>query len=55
MKDKSFVKLNVKSSWECPKGHNPHKTGSGLHDSRTKRERTRMDVKRRILKEENDG
>lgn len=53
--NKVVIKLNVKQEWNCAKGHNPHKTGSGEHDSRPKRERTRMDVKRRILKEENDG
>lgn len=55
MKDKSFIRLNVKQEWNCAKGHTPHKTGSGEHDSRPKRQRTRMDVKLKILKEENDG
>ncbi len=51
----SIIKVAVKQVWEGPKSHTPHKSGSGEHDSRPKRERTRMDVKRRILKEENDG
>jgi hypothetical protein len=55
LKDKSYIKLNVKQEWNCAKGHTTHKTGAGLHDSRPKRERTRMDVKLKILKEENDG
>lgn len=33
-------------------GHQPHVTGTGVHkDKRTKRNRTRSDQKRRILKE----
>jgi hypothetical protein len=33
--------LNVRQVWEIGKGHNPHLGGSGKHDNRPKRLRTR--------------
>ena len=30
-----------KKPWTVSKGHSPHRGGSGLHDSRTNRQRTR--------------
>ena len=38
--------------WELGKGHNPHKSGSGQHDNRPKRLRTRGAKNRKAL---NDG
>jgi len=40
MKD-ILIKLNVKKQWEIGRGHIPHRSGSGKHDNRPKRLRTR--------------
>ena len=46
------VKLNVKKTWEVGRGHPEHLPGAGEHqDSRTKRNRTRAEQKRRALEE----
>jgi|AntRauTorckE6833_2_1112554.scaffolds.fasta_scaffold14502_7 hypothetical protein len=42
----------IKGTTKCAMGHQPHTTGSGAHkDSRTKRQRTRADKKRKAIKE----
>lgn len=43
------VKLNVRPIWMLGTGHHEHKSGSGQHDNRQKRLRTRGDVKRRAV------
>ena len=40
-KNKILVKLSVRPVWEMGKGHNSHLSGSGNHDNRPKRLRTR--------------
>jgi hypothetical protein len=45
------IKTKVKKPWELPHGHNSHRSGSGSHDNRPRRVRTRMDVQRRALAE----
>lgn len=43
------IKLNARPVWELGKGHNEHRSGSGIHDNRPKRQRTRQAQKRRAL------
>lgn len=43
------VKLNLKPFWEVSKGHHDHMSGSGTHDSRPKRERTRGASNRKAI------
>ena len=43
------VKLNVKPIWQIGKGHSPHRSGSGTHDSRPKRQRTRGSANRKAI------
>ena len=38
------IKIKVKKFWELPMGHNQHRSGSGLHNSQPKRQRTRRDI-----------
>ena len=45
------VKTKVKKPWELPHGHNSHRSGSGSHDNRARRIRTRMDARRVALAE----
>ena len=45
------VKLLTKKSWETSRGHNSHRSGSGTHDNRPRRVRTRMDIRRRAIAE----
>lgn len=45
------IKLNVRPIWEIGKGHNEHRSGSGSHDSRPKRQRTRQAQKKRALED----
>lgn len=51
-KKKIVLSLNIRPLWELGKGHNPHKSGSGQHDNRPKRLRTRGAKNRKAL---NDG
>jgi hypothetical protein len=44
--------LNVRPVWEIGKGHNAHLGGSGQHDNRPKRQRTRQAQKQKSI---NDG
>jgi hypothetical protein len=39
---KRTIKIKVKKPWEVSKGHSEHRSGSGEHDSRPKRKRTRQ-------------
>jgi hypothetical protein len=41
MKKNIKIKINVKPIWKIGMGHNDHISGSGKHDSRPKRGRTR--------------
>ena len=43
------IKLTVRPIWAIGKGHNAHNSGSGQHDSRSKRLRTRANQKRRSI------
>lgn len=45
------VKLNVRKLWELGHGHEDHISGSGQHDSRPKRLRTRSAMKRHAMNE----
>lgn len=45
------ISLNLKRVWEVPRGHCEHLTGTGVHDSRTKRERTRGAANRKSIRE----
>jgi hypothetical protein len=46
---KIVVKLNVRPLWEIGNGHNEHRSGSGQHDNRPKRIRTRGSQKRQAI------
>lgn len=45
------IKLNLKKIWELPRGHEDHLTGTGVHDSRPKRLRTRSAANRKAIRE----
>jgi len=45
------IHLNVKPIWEVGRGHANHISGSGSHDNRPKRGRTRGDQKRRVMRD----
>jgi hypothetical protein len=45
------VKISTKKSWEISRGHNSHRSGSGNHDNRVRRIRTRMDERRQAIAE----
>lgn len=45
------VHLNVKPIWEVGRGHAGHISGSGNHDNRPKRSRTRGDANRKTLRD----
>lgn len=45
------IALNVRPLWEIGKGHSEHRSGSGLHDNRPKRMRTRGAEKRHAMKD----
>ena len=45
------ISLNLKRVWELPRGHSGHLTGTGVHDSRIKRERTRSAANRKAIRE----
>jgi hypothetical protein len=45
------IKIKKKKLWEISKGHNEHRSGSGTHDSRPKRARTRSNINRRAIQE----
>jgi hypothetical protein len=35
------IKVKTKPPWKAKKGHTPHNSGAGQHDTSTKRQRTR--------------
>lgn len=43
------IKLSLRPVWEVSKGHNDHMSGSGQHDNRPKRLRTRGDANRKAI------
>lgn len=45
------LKLNLKPFWEISKGHHDHMSGSGTHDNRPKRERTRGAANRKAIRD----
>jgi hypothetical protein len=45
------IKLNVKPIWMIGKGHNTHLSGSGKHDNRPNRLRTRRAINNQKIKE----
>ena len=45
------IKVKTKIPWEVSRGHNSYRSGSGTHDNRSRRVRTRMDVRRRAIEE----
>ena len=45
------ITLDVKPFWAVGKGHSSHISGSGTHDNRPKRNRTRSDQKRRAMRD----
>jgi len=45
------ISIKTKKPWEVSRGHQGHQSGSGQHDSRPKRQRTRAAQKRRALKD----
>lgn len=45
------ITLNVRPLWEIGKGHSEHRSGSGLHDNRPKRMRTRGAAKRNAMRD----
>lgn len=50
-KRKITIKLQGKKPWEVSRGHSEHRGGSGSHDSRPKRKRTRKAQLREALRE----
>jgi hypothetical protein len=46
------IKLNTKKPWEVGRGHTAHRGGSGQHDPRPKRERTRKNINDKAIKEQ---
>jgi hypothetical protein len=51
MKGSIKIKLNVRKPWEVSKGHSEHRSGSGCHESRPRRLRSRGDVSRACVRE----
>ena len=45
------IKINPRKVWQLPTGHNSHQSGSGVHNSQPKRQRTRRDSIVKYLKE----
>ena len=50
-KKSMVLTLNVRPLWELGKGHNDHRSGSGQHDNRPKRLRTRGANNRKAIGE----
>lgn len=48
------VKVDNKKVWELPEGHHDHRSGSGTHDSRPRRLKTRANVVKQAIKEWQD-
>lgn len=45
------IQLSVKPVWEASRGHSDHISGSGTHDNRPKRSRTRGDANRKAMRD----
>lgn len=45
------VKISPRKVWELGLGHNAHRPGSGAHDNRPKRQRTRREQVRAYISE----
>lgn len=45
------IHLNAKPVWEVSRGHSDHISGSGTHDNRPKRQRTRGDANRKAMRD----
>jgi hypothetical protein len=50
-KKNTKIKLNIRPIWELGTGHNDHRSGSGDHDNRPKRLRTRGANSRQAIKD----
>lgn len=46
---KTKIEIPKKELHEIPKGHTPHKSGAGHHDSRPRKERTRKDRNKKAI------
>ena len=45
------VKINPRKVWELPMGHTSHRSGSGVHNNKPRRQRTRQAANNSIIKE----
>jgi hypothetical protein len=45
------IKLNIRPIYKLAKGHYNHISGSGQHDHRSKRQRTRNNINRKSIEE----
>ena len=45
------LKVSTKKPWEVGRGHNSHRSGSGTHDSRPRRLRTRLQSSKKAIEE----
>tara|TARA_Y100000385_G_scaffold288623_1_gene355686 strand:- start:1887 stop:2063 length:177 start_codon:yes stop_codon:yes gene_type:complete len=45
------IKVDNKKVWELPEGHHDHRSGSGTHDSRPRRLKTRANIVKQAIKE----
>ena len=45
------IRIRTKKPWEVSRGHNSYRSGSGNHDNRPRRIRTRMDVRKKAIEE----
>jgi len=43
------IRVSTKKPWEVSRGHNSHHSGSGYHDNRLRRVRTRLDERRKAI------
>lgn len=48
---KTVIKMPTKQLHQSPKGHKPHNTGTGHHDSRPNRKRTRSNANKAAIKD----
>jgi hypothetical protein len=47
------IKIRKKKIWELARGHEEHRSGSGVHDCRPRRLKTRSNIVREALAEYN--
>jgi hypothetical protein len=45
------IKINPRKVWQLPTGHHSHQTGSGIHNSQPRRQRTRKAIIASSIKE----